>query len=80
MPNLKHFKFKAIAKDINLDFYIQFINKLLNLHLEFIDLWVVRYIFENQLLECYSYYELKEINPDFKCYDLEKINIKKMFY
>ena len=78
MPNLKHFKVKAICGDVSLDFYIEFIKKLLDLHLEFIDLWIIRSIYDNREIKSYSYWELKEINPDFKCYDLEKIQIIKL--
>ena len=77
MINIKSFKLICVSKDIDKDFYKKFIIKLLNMKLDYIELKIyLKFKYESNE-EYYSYYELKEINPKLKCYDLNKIKIKK---
>jgi len=76
MPNLKTFKLNYVSKDIDKDFYKNFILKLLSKELDNIEL-EIKYLFDYDK-ELYSYYELKEIFPKLKCYDLKNIKIDKI--
>ena len=76
MSNLKHFGLTCIQRNIEENFHKKFIKKLLSLRLDSISF----YIGKNQLGECYSEKELKEIYPDFniKKFRKNKIHISKL--
>ena len=76
MCNLKHFGLTCIQRNIEENFHKKFIKKLLSLRLDSISF----YIGKNQLGECYSEKELKEIYPDFniKKFRKNKIHISKL--
>ena len=77
MCNLKHFGLNCIQRNIEENFHKKFIKKLLlSLRLDSISF----YIRKNQLGECYSEKELKEIYPDFniKKFRKNKIHISKL--
>ena len=75
MPNLKKFSIKCISKDLNEEFYIKFINKILDMKLDYVNISIKKD--KNNIDEEYSEKELKEIYPKIKSLDLKNIIIKK---
>ena len=76
MPNLKKFSIKCISKDLNEEFYIKFINKILDMKLDYVNISIKKD--KNNIEdEEYSEKELKEIYPKIKSLDLKNIIIKK---
>jgi hypothetical protein len=88
LPNLKHFSFDCIVKDMNKKYYEAFIKKLLSMKLDVIDL-TMRILCEEddeqeeqeeqedeEIVNRYSYSEkeLKEIYPDMEQDKLYKIS------
>ena len=77
MPNLKIFCLECITKDIDENFYIKFIKKILVLNLESIKIFIRKEKNDsNKLL--YSIYELKEICPQINCKYTYDIFITKL--
>ena len=77
MPNLKKFKFICKSKDITENFYIKFIQKILKLKLNFIEISIVKNEDEENDIE-YSFDEIKTLFPEINYFKFENYHIYKL--
>ena len=78
MTNLKSFKFITVSKNIELEFYENFINKLLLLNINELELDLITNIDYNKNSKDYIEEELKMICPSINFIKFKKIIIKKL--
>lgn len=78
MPNLKSFVLKCYQENINKDFLIKFIKKILSMKLNHVELYLTKKRNDlEKFHEEYSLNELKEIYPTIDFNFLNHINIRK---
>ena len=76
MPNLKSFTLKCKHKDITKDFLVKFINKIIPMRLNFVEIFLISQKYYHKDIE-YTINELKEICPRIDINQFNHISIQK---